>query len=308
MNIILTEVAPRDGLQNEQSPISTAEKIELIRRVIAAGIRRVEVTSFVSPRAVPQLSDAEDVLRGLGTPEGVILEALVPNLRGATRAAETAVHEWVCFVSATESHSQANSNCSVSEALDRLQPVVSLAMECGRTPVAAIAVAFACPFEGITPIERTLEITRKLSAMGIRTIKLGDTIGTAHPRHVGNLVARLQSELPELELVMHFHDTRGFSLANVMTSLSFGLTRFESSVGGLGGCPFAPGATGNVATEDLVHFLHAEGHDTGCNLGSLFETGKWMEGLVGRPLPARMLHALPIGVTVPLNKTRRAVG
>jgi hydroxymethylglutaryl-CoA lyase len=232
----------------------------------------------------------------------------VPNLRGAERVAKTAVDDWVCFVSASESHSKANSNCSITEAVRRLEPVAELATGLKRTPVAAIATAFGCPFEGETPTERVTGLAREFHGLGFRTIKLGDTIGTAYPRQVSALVGALRAALPDVTLVLHFHNTRGLALANVMAGLAAGVVRYESSLGGIGGCPFAPGATGNVATEDLVHFLQVETHETGINLPKLIEAGHWLETLLGRELPAHLLRAQPIGHTVPLVTTNRAVG
>ena len=308
MHIELTEVSARDGLQNEPQPVATATKVELIERAIDAGLRRFEVTSFVSPRAVPQMADAEQVLAAVGQHQGVLLQALVPNLRGAERAARTGVHEWVCFMSATESHSQANSNCSVEDAIARFDPVVDMARAEGRRPVAALAASFGCPFEGITSTDQVVRIARALADMGFDELKLGDTIGTATPSQVAAHVSALQKALPGLGLVLHLHDTRGLSLANVMAGLSLGVTRYESSLGGIGGCPFAPGATGNVATEDLVHFLHAEGHETGVDFERLVQHGHWLSRQLGRALPARLLKAPPIGATRSLDGISRAIG
>jgi len=308
MKISITEVAPRDGLQGMSNPVSTADKITLARRAAAAGIRRIEATSFVSPRAMPQMADAEDVLAGLASLDNVTLEALVPNIRGAERAALTPVNDWVCFISATESHSQANTNCSVDEALTRIEPVIELARNHARTPVAAIAVAFGCPFEGVTPLEQTMKLVKSLSAMGIQRIKFGDTIGTATPRQVKRLAQALNAQNPEIDPVLHLHNTRGLSLASVLAGLQSGITSFESSIGGIGGCPFAPGASGNVATEDLVHFLHAEGHETGIDLSQVIETGKWLEERLGCSLPAHLLRVGPIGTVTPLNNAKRARG
>ena len=308
MKVSITEVSPRDGLQSIAVPVSTADKIELARRAAAAGIKRIEATSFVSPRAIPQMSDAEDVLTGLASLEDVTLEALVPNLRGAERAALTPVHDWVCFISATESHSEANANCSVDKALARIERVVALAQDCGRTPVAAIACSFGCPFEGVTSLEQTINLVKILGAMGIQRIKFGDTIGTATPRQIAVLAEKLTEENLEVDPVLHLHNTRGLSLANVFAGLQAGFTSFESSIGGTGGCPFAPGASGNVATEDLIHFLHAEGHETGVDLAQVIGAGKWLEERLGHSLPAHLLRVGPIGTIVSLDSVKRAKG
>nr|WP_280819050.1 hydroxymethylglutaryl-CoA lyase [Tianweitania sediminis] len=304
----MTEVASRDGLQNEAHPVSTEQKIELIDRVARAGIRRFEVTSFVSPRAVPALSDAEDVVRGVRDRDRLVLEALVPNLRGAERAAPLGLDAWVCFVSASETHSLANSNAPTYEAIERLRPVIGLADQLGIEAIGSIATAFGCPFEGDVPIGRVVDVAHRQADLGFRTIKLGDTIGSAHPSQVTRMLAALNQALPQVEFVLHLHDTRGMSLANVLAGLAAGGTAFESSLGGVGGCPFAPGATGNVSTEDLVHFLHLEGHETGADLAALIEAGRWLETVLGRPLPARLLHSSPVGTLVDPTTMKRAVG
>ncbi|MCF6445838.1 hydroxymethylglutaryl-CoA lyase [Nereida sp. MMG025] len=308
MHIEITEVSPRDGLQNEPQPVATEIKVELAKRMIAAGARRFEITSFVSPRAVPRMADAAEVIAQLDAGPDITLQALVPNLRGAERAAQTAVQEWVCFMSATESHSQANSNCSVDEAVARFEPVLALAKAEGKRAVAALAASFGCPFEGVTPVGQTVQVAKKLHALGFSELKLGDTIGTATPSQITQMVHALRAEVPDLDLILHLHDTRGLSLANVLTGINLGITRYESSVGGIGGCPFAPGATGNVSTEDLVHFLHAEGYETGFDLDACIDTGHWLSKALGRPLPARLLKAPPIGTTIPLDGITRAVG
>ena len=308
MEVELTEVSPRDGLQSESVHVSVADKIALVERAIDVGLKRFEVTSFVSPRAVPQLADAERVMEGLQEAEGIVFQALVPNMRGAERAARTGVHEWVCFLSATESHSRANSNCSVDDAIARLVPVYDLALAEERRPVAALAAAFGCPFEGVTPTAQVLRVVNALVDIGFDEIKLGDTIGTATPSQIKEVVTTLRAAHPELSLVLHLHDTRGLSLANVMMGLSLGIKRYESSLGGIGGCPFAPGATGNVATEDLVHFLHSEGFETGVDFERLVEQGRWLSGVLGRELPARLLKVPPIGATRLLDSATRAVG
>lgn len=308
MRIEITEVSPRDGLQSLPEHFPVAAKIELVQRSIRAGLKRVEVTSFVSPKAIPQLADAEEVFAGLAGITNTRFEALVPNLRGAARAVQTQADDWVCFLSASESHAQANANCSVAESLDRIRPVIAMAAETGRRPVAAIATAFGCPFEGVTPLSQTMRIVAKLGEMGLRRIKFGDTIGTATPRQVRHLARAVKDEAPWVEPVLHLHDTRGLALACVLAAVEAGFTRFESSIAGIGGCPYAPGATGNVATEDLVHFLHAEGFDTGIDLDALISTGLWLEKQIGHTAPAKMLRASPIGTKVPQSSFQRAIG
>lgn len=306
MDITITEVVSRDGLQNEKHPVSTEQKIDLIGRIAKAGMKRFEVTSFVSPRAVPALADAEEVVKAVPDRDSLIIEALVPNQRGAERAAGLNLDEWVCFASASESHSQANSNTSTAEALVRLQPVIDLAKQEGVVPVGAIATSFGCPFEGDVPVERVVEVAKRMTDIGVETIKLGDTIGTAWPSRVRELVRAMRAALPETTLVLHLHNTRDMSLANVLVGIAEGVDRFESALAGVGGCPFAPGATGNISTEDLVHFLHLEGHQTGLDLAKLIEAGHWFETVLERKLPAHLLRATPVGTTTDLSEMKRA--
>jgi len=306
--IEITEVGLRDGLQNEKTFFPTADKIDIGNRLVAAGLHRLEATSFVSPKAVPQLADAEAVIGGIKPADGLVLEALVPNERGAKRAMAANVKVWVAFASATESHSLANSNASIETALERIKPLGELAKSAGAELYGSVAVAFDCPFEGQVGTAQVLRLAEAYHAMGIRVLKLGDTIGSASPRRVKELVSSLQAELPDMQLILHFHDTRGMGLANVMSGLEAGANRFESALGGLGGCPFAPGALGNISTEDLVHLLHLEGLSTGIDLPALIGVGKLLESRLGRPLPARLLRSEPVGTLYDLNASARASG
>ena len=305
---IITEVGLRDGLQNEPEFLPTEKKIEIANRVIAAGVPRIEATSFVAPKAVPQLADAEDMVAGINRKDDLIIEALAPNKRGGLRAASVNVDVWVAFLSASEKHSLANSNASVEQAFDRIAPLLALAEDFNASVAAAIAVAFDCPFEGATPVKQVLKIAHQFHEIGVRTLKLGDTIGTASPSRVRELVKTLSSELPEMELVLHFHDTRGMGLSNVLAGLECGVSRFEASLGGLGGCPFAPGASGNVATEDLVHLLHLEGVKTGIDLDALIAAGALYSEFMGRKLPAHLQSARPVGITYDFDGALRATG
>lgn len=308
MKITLTEVASRDGIQTEPHPVTTEQKLELIRRVAAAGIRRFEVTSFVSPRAVPNLADAEEVVRNIPDRSNLVAEALIPNMRGAERAANLGLDAWVCFASASETHSQANSNTTIDEALARLKPVIEAAHQQGVEPMGAIATSFGCPFEGDVPVANVVEVARRMVDMGIDTLKLGDTIGTAWPARVRDLVRALRTALPNTGIVLHFHNTRDMALANVLTGISEGVDRYESALTGVGGCPFAPGATGNISTEDLVHFLMLEGHETGADIDRLIHAGHWLETVLERKLPAHLLRAAPVGRTVDPAVMKRAEG
>lgn len=306
--IEITEVGLRDGLQNESEPFSTDQKIELAGLLLAAGVRRLEATAFVSPKAVPQMADAEEVVEGIKNREDIIIEALVPNARGGERAASVGVDVWVAFMSASEKHSLANSNVSVEEAFARIRPLPDLAHAAGASVAGAIAVAFDCPFEGGTPVDQIVKIAKWFDGIGITTLKLGDTIGTASPKRVRRLVEALRAELPDLELVLHFHNTRGMGLANILAGIDCGVTRFESSIGGIGGCPFAPGATGNVPTEDVVHLLHLEDHNTGLDLDALVHAGEFVQSVLGRPLPAHLQSASPVGVLHDFDEAIRAKG
>jgi hydroxymethylglutaryl-CoA lyase len=304
--VTITEVGLRDGLQSLSDVLPVEDKITFANRLISAGVRRLEATSFVSPRAVPQLADAEELVAGIDRVEGLVVEALVPNQRGGERAA--GVDVWVAFMSVSETHSQANSNCSVDEAFARIRPLPVMAGEVGATVTAALAVSFDCPFAGATPVGDVVTLAKQFQDIGVTTLKLGDTIGTASPARVARLMEALAREAPTMEIVLHFHNTRGLGLANIMSGLACGATRFESSLGGLGGCPFAPGATGNVATEDVVHLLQLEGFDTGTDLAALIETGSDFATALGLDLPAHLQKAVPVGTVRPLDDTLRAIG
>lgn len=257
---------------------------------------------------MPNLADAEEIVRNLPDRSSLFAEALVPNMRGAERAANLGLDAWVCFASASETHSQANSNTTIDDALARLKPVIEAAHQHGVEPIGAIATSFGCPFEGDVPVQRVVEVARRMVDMGIGTLKLGDTIGTAWPARVRDLVRALRIALPDTNLVLHFHNTRDMSLANVLTGISEGVTRYESALTGVGGCPFAPGATGNVSTEDLAHFLALAGHETGADIDRLVEAGHWLETVLERKLPAYLLRVAPVGRTVDPAAMKRAVG
>lgn len=304
--VVITEVGLRDGLQSIPKVLPVEHKIEVVKQMVAAGVRRLEATSFVSPRAVPQLADAEQLIGGIPRVDDLVIEALVPNQRGAERAA--GVDVWVAFMSASETHSRANSNCSVDESFNRISPLPTMAAEVGATVTAALAVAFDCPFEGATPVENIVAMAKKFGAIGINTMKLGDTIGTASPGRVKTLLEALDRDVPGMEIVLHFHNTRGLGLANIMAGLDAGVTRFESALGGLGGCPFAPGATGNVATEDVVNMLNLEGIKTGIDLSAMIQAGAAFGELLNVDLPAHLQKAQPVGVLRSLDEAIRAKG
>ena len=285
----ITEVGPRDGFQAERSFIPTAQKIEFIDRLIDAGVPRIEVTSFVSPRAVPQLADAEEVMRGVG--RGAVLAALVPNKRGALRAVEAGADEMVVFLSASESHNRKNVNRSIEESLVDFDAVVRVAEEAGMPVHGAISTAFGCPFEGDVPATRVAGIVRRFSELGFAGASLGDTTGMATPPIVTAVVRAVREAVPGFGLGLHFHNTRGIGLANVMAGLDLGIDRYEGSFGGIGGCPFAPKATGNVCTEDLVYLLEEMGVGTGIDLRGLARIACDVEAAVGHELPGQIMKA-----------------
>lgn len=289
--VSITEVGPRDGLQNEDTLFALGRKVEFVDRLSSTGLRRIEAASFVSPKAIPQMRDAGDLMRGLRRASGVTYVALVPNERGATDAIAAGADEIATVVSASETHNQRNINRSVAQSLDAIAGVAQLAAGARLPWTGYISTAFGCPYEGAVDPARVLEIAERLVALGAGGIALGDTIGAAEPRQAGALVGALRARLAGVPLRLHFHDTRGTALANVLAALQAGADEFDASVGGLGGCPYAPGAAGNVATEDLVYMLHRMGIETGVDLAALIEVARWIEGVVGRALPGRVKGA-----------------
>src|SRR3990172_10651226 len=285
--VTITEVGPRDGLQNEDRLLETAQKVEFVERLAATGLKRIEAASFVSPKAIPQMRDAAELMRLLPRRDGVTYIALVPNEVGARNAIAAQVDELATVVSASETHNRRNVNRTVEESLAEIEKVAGLAAAAGILWAGYISTAFGCPYEGAVPSEQVIRIAKRLKGLGAYAIALGDTIGAGNPRQVSALVRALRGALPDAPLRMHFHATRGTALANVLAALEAGVDGFDGSVGGLGGCPYAPGAAGNVATEDVVYMLREMGMETGVDLGSLVEAARWAEGLVGRPLPGR---------------------
>ena len=304
----VTEVGTRDGLQSECRIVPTADKIALINAFIRAGIRRLEVSSFVSPRAVPQLADAAEVMAGIERVNGLTLACLVPNRRGAERAAAAQVDEMVAFVSASESHNQTNVNRTIRESLEGFRDVVDIAAAHGIVVHGAIATSFGCPFEGDVPTEQVVGIVGRMREMGITGVTLGDTTGMATPPIVTTLCNAIRAAHPDVAITLHFHNTRGIGLVNVLAGLQAGIDRYESSVAGLGGCPFAPDATGNICTEDLVYLLHEMGIETGIDLDALLEIARGVEPLVGHALAGQVMKAGPRLRRYSMDAVRRAVG
>jgi hydroxymethylglutaryl-CoA lyase len=295
-HVNVREVGPRDGFQNEPEVIPTAEKIRLIGLLLEAGLRRIEVTSFVRPDVIPQLADAIQVLEGIQRADGVSLSVLIPNERGLDNALRIRdrFDEISVFISASESHNQHNVNRSIAQSLDGLERVIVRSREAGLPCEAVIAASFGCPYEGHVPPERVYEIAERLAAAGAREIAFGDTTGMANPLQVRKLLAGAFERLSGIELTAHFHNTRGQGLANVLAALEQGVTSFESSFGELGGCPVPPGSTGNIASEDLVSMLHEMGVDTGIDLRRLLEASAAVRTVLGRPLGSHTLTAGPI--------------
>jgi hydroxymethylglutaryl-CoA lyase len=286
------EVSPRDGLQNEAAPVPLAGKERMVRALLAAGLRRIELTSFVSPRWVPQLADAEQLLRALSpAPEGVTFSALVPNATGLERALRVGVGEIAVFLSASETHNRKNTNKSIETSLETFAEVVPPARKAGIKVRAYVSTVWGCPYEGDVPVARSLEITRALLGLDCYQVSLGDTIGVGTPLQTKRLLQTFLAEIPPERLALHFHDTRGTALSNALVGLELGFRDFDASVGGLGGCPYAPGAAGNLATEDLVYLLHGMGIRTGIDLDALIEAGRVAESVVGRPLPGKVHQA-----------------
>jgi hydroxymethylglutaryl-CoA lyase len=288
----VNEVGPRDGFQAEEAFIPTKRKVEIIDALSRTGVARVQVTSVVHPKAVPQLTDAEEVMGRIERVPGVRYTVLVPNLRGAERAVPMGSDGWELMLSVTDSHSRSNANRSTEEALEGMEPVVALARQNGVEEVTgAMATALGCPFEGRVPFERVLYVAEAYRAMGVRHVSVADTVGVADPRLVFETMAGLKEKLPDVGFALHLHNTRGIALANVLAALQAGVTEFDSSVGGLGGCPFAPGATGNVSTEDLVHMLDLMGVRSGVDLDAVLDVAREVKEVVGHPLESAVARA-----------------
>jgi hydroxymethylglutaryl-CoA lyase len=292
----IREVGPRDGFQNEPEVIPTQDKVRLIELLGRTGLRRIEVTSFVRPDVIPQLADAEQVLEAVSLPEDVAVSVLIPNERGLERALahRDRFQEINGFLSSSETHNQKNVGRSIEESLAGLRRTFARAREEGLRCEGVISTSFGCPYEGHVPVERVLGIASQLVEAGCDEIGFGDTTGMANPIQVREFFAAAFEALPGVELTAHFHNTRGQGLANVLAALESGATSFESSFGELGGCPVPPGATGNIATEDLVSMLHEMGIQTGIDLGALVGASRAAQELLGRPLGSHVLSAGPV--------------
>jgi hydroxymethylglutaryl-CoA lyase len=292
--VTIYEVGPRDGLQNEARNVPTADKIRFIDALVAAGIRSIEITSFVSPKWIPQLADAAEVARGVQRPAGVRMSALVPNRRGLDTALASGMKEVAVFLSASETHNKKNVNKTIADTLNAFTDVVPPALAVGVPVRAYVSTVFGCPYEGEVAPDRVVELVGRLIDMGVYQVSLGDTIGVANPQQVEDVLGRVLGSLgtrPVSTLAAHFHDTQGTALANCLVALQMGITTIDAAAGGLGGCPYAPGASGNLATEDVVAMLHGMGVATGIDLDKLTEASRTAATFVGHELPSKYLKA-----------------
>jgi hydroxymethylglutaryl-CoA lyase len=287
------EVGPRDGIQSEKVPVPTEQKVRLIDALSRTGVRRIEAVSFVSPRAVPQMADAQEVWKRIERRAGVIYSALVPNRKGAEIAAACEVDGMQVFIAASDSYNLKNVKKTVRESVTDVAEVVQVAIPAGIPVEGTISTSFGCPYEGDVPPARVVEVSRWIFDQGIDSISYGDTTGMATPRRVREVVSAVRAALPEVTMNMHFHDTRGTGLANVITALDLGIGYFDASVGGMGGSPFAEGATGNIATEDLVYMLDDMEVATGIDLTALLSAARLAQEIVGAELPGKVLKAGP---------------
>ncbi|PLT32469.1 hydroxymethylglutaryl-CoA lyase [Bacillus sp. V5-8f] len=287
--VTIKEVGPRDGLQNEKEIIPSAEKIKWIDDLSQTGLPYIEITSFVNPRWIPQLCDASEVAKGIKRYPGVKYGALVPNMRGLASALESNIDEVSVFMSASETHNQKNINKSIDQTFPVFQETINGAIAAGKSVRGYVSTVFGCPYEGKVPIEQVFKVCDKLFEMGIGELSLGDTIGVANPRQVEEVLDLALKRYDTKRITMHFHNTRGMALANVLTSLEYGITSFDSSLGGLGGCPYAPGASGNVATDDLVHMLEEMGISTGVNQNKLANAAVKIQHALGKKLTSHQM-------------------
>jgi hydroxymethylglutaryl-CoA lyase len=290
--VTLVDVGPRDGLQNEKAPVDTAHKVELVHRLQAAGAREVEVTSFVSPKWVPQMADNIAVMVAVRRKPGVRYSVLVPNMKGLDAALPTKPDEIVVFGAASEAFSQRNINCGIDESIERFRPVVAAAREAGVKVRGAISCALGCPYQGEVSLDDVERVVRLMKDIGVQHVGVADTIGTGTARRAQAALERALKHYPPHEVSGHFHDTYGQALANIYACLELGVHTFDASVAGLGGCPYANGATGNVATEDVVFMLHGLGIDTGIDLNALVDAGAFISGVLGRAPISRAGRAL----------------
>lgn len=289
--VTIYEVGPRDGLQNEKASVPTEAKVRYIDMLSDSGLPYIEATSFVSPRAIPQLADATDVMETIRRVPGVRYPVLVPNIMGMERAVQAGATDVAVFTAASESFTKANINATIEESLQNFEPVIQMAQAKGISVRGYVSTAFGCPYEGEVPPKQVWQVTRALFAMGVSQVSLGDTIGVGTPNQVADVLGPLLGEYQTDRLAVHFHDTRGTALANVLMALEMGITTIDSSSGGLGGCPYAPGASGNLSTEDLLYMLDGMGIETGVEIGKIAEASIYINGVLGRGPTSKYLQA-----------------
>ena len=292
VEVRIVEVGPRDGLQNEKTDIGTAAKIELINRLSQTGLRSIEATAFVSPKWVPQMADASEVLAGITRAPGVSYPVLVPNEQGYARAVAAGAHEVAVFTAASEAFNQRNTNAGIDESMQRFAPVLERARADGIRVRGYVSTVLGCPYQGAVPLADVVRVASTLHAMGCYEVSLGDTIGIGTPGKASAMLRAVATEVPMAALAVHFHDTYGQALANLLACLEAGVGVIDSAVSGAGGCPYAKGASGNVASEDVVYMLDGLGVRTGVDLAALAETGRWLAGLLGRDTGSRVGKAL----------------
>ncbi|MCM3711895.1 hydroxymethylglutaryl-CoA lyase [Sporosarcina luteola] len=305
--VTICEVAPRDGFQAETNWIPTEEKIRIIRALADTGVQSMEITSFVHPKAIPQLKDAEEVVRGTEDLTNLKFRALVPNVKGAERAINAGITKLKLMLSATDSHSLSNANSLVEKVQNGFEPIIEMATKSNVTVGGSISVAFGCPYEGKVSLERIIDIVDRYKGMGIEEVSLADTTGMANPIQVYHFLGKLKAEFPNTVFSMHLHNTRGMALANAFAALQQGVTLFDSSIAGLGGCPYAPGASGNIATEDLVHAFEEMGISTGMDLDRLVSTAKEVKRSIGHDGGSYMLQAGPCSALSPEPKAQEKI-
>ncbi len=289
--VTIYEVGPRDGLQNEKLSVPTEAKVRYIDMLSEAGLAFIEATSFVSPRAVPQLADASEVMRAIRRAPGVRYPVLVPNAKGMARAMEAGVTDVAVFTAASESFTRANINATIQESIENFKPIMELAREHSISVRGYVSTAFGCPYEGKVPPEKAWEVTRALFELGVSQVSLGDTIGVGTPNQVVDVLGPMLEEYEQEKLAVHFHNTRGTALANVLMALEMGITTIDSSSGGLGGCPYAPGASGNLSTEDLLYMLNGMGIETGLDIDKVAEASVYITGVLGKKGESKYLQA-----------------
>ncbi|MGE3270855.1 MAG: hydroxymethylglutaryl-CoA lyase [Chloroflexota bacterium] len=291
--VTMREVGTRDGIQSLGAFVPTEQKIEMANRLATTGLTRIEVTSFVSPKAVPQMADAEQVMAGLNRPPGVSWEVLVPNVRGAVRALATSPDQILVVLAASDAFNLKNIRMSIDDSLKSISEIIPLARAAGRRVIAAISTSFGCPYSGDVPEAQLQRVIGSLLELGADEISIADTTGMANPLQVEQTVSNVLARWPDATFGLHFHNTRGMGLANVVAGLRAGVTIYDASIGGIGGCPFAPKATGNVSTEDVVHMLHEMGVETGVDLEALLDCANRMSEILGTELPGQVMKAGP---------------